>query len=72
MSDLKYSKEHEWVRVEGDVGEVGFTPLAVVNRPAADDSVVGRRRVPTPGSQQEEAQPEQAEVGGGSGGWDGR
>jgi glycine cleavage system H protein len=27
--DLKYSKEHEWVRVEGDVGTVGITQYAV-------------------------------------------
>lgn len=27
--DLKYSKEHEWVRVEGDVGTVGITQFAV-------------------------------------------
>lgn len=27
--DLKYSKEHEWVRVDGDVGTVGITQYAV-------------------------------------------
>ena len=26
--DLKYTKEHEWVRVEGDVGTVGVTDYA--------------------------------------------
>lgn len=26
--DLKYSKEHEWVRVEGDVATVGITQFA--------------------------------------------
>jgi len=25
---LKYTKDHEWVRVEGDVGTVGITPFA--------------------------------------------
>ena len=25
---VKYSKEHEWIRVEGDVGTVGITPYA--------------------------------------------
>ena len=28
MSDLKYSKEHEWVRVDGDVATVGITDYA--------------------------------------------
>jgi glycine cleavage system H protein len=27
-SDLKYSKEHEWVRVEGNTGTVGITDFA--------------------------------------------
>jgi len=27
-SDLKYSKEHEWVRVEGNTGYVGITDFA--------------------------------------------
>lgn len=27
-SDLKYTKEHEWVRVEGDAGVVGITDYA--------------------------------------------
>jgi glycine cleavage system H protein len=27
-ADLHYSKEHEWVRVEGDVGVVGITEYA--------------------------------------------
>ena len=26
--DLKYSKEHEWVRIEGDVAEIGITDYA--------------------------------------------
>jgi glycine cleavage system H protein len=28
MSDLKYSKEHEWVRVEGDIAVVGISDYA--------------------------------------------
>ena len=28
MADVKYSKEHEWIRVEGDVGTVGITNYA--------------------------------------------
>lgn len=28
MSDLKFSKDHEWVRLEGDVGTVGITNFA--------------------------------------------
>ena len=28
MSGLKYSKDHEWVRVEGDVGTVGISGYA--------------------------------------------
>lgn len=27
-ADLKYSKEHEWVRVEGDVAYIGITEFA--------------------------------------------
>ena len=27
-ADLKYSKEHEWVRVEGNVGVIGITDFA--------------------------------------------
>jgi glycine cleavage system H protein len=27
-SDLKYTKEHEWVRVEGDVAVIGITEFA--------------------------------------------
>src|SRR5580704_18073617 len=27
-SDLKYSKEHEWIRVEGDTGYVGISDFA--------------------------------------------
>lgn len=27
-ADLKYSKEHEWVRVEGDVAVIGITEFA--------------------------------------------
>jgi len=26
--DLKYSKEHEWVRAEGDVATIGITHFA--------------------------------------------
>jgi glycine cleavage system H protein len=25
---LKYTKDHEWVRVDGDIGTVGITPFA--------------------------------------------
>ena len=28
MSDERYTKEHEWVRVEGDVAVVGITDYA--------------------------------------------
>jgi len=28
MSDLKYSKEHEWVRLDGDVATVGISEFA--------------------------------------------
>lgn len=28
MSALKFSKDHEWIRVEGDVGTVGITSYA--------------------------------------------
>jgi glycine cleavage system H protein len=28
MSDLKYSKDHEWVRVDGDIGTVGISAFA--------------------------------------------
>ncbi|MBY6278284.1 MAG: glycine cleavage system protein H, partial [Symbiobacterium thermophilum] len=27
-ADLKYSKEHEWIRVEGNIGIVGITWFA--------------------------------------------
>ena len=27
-ADLKYSKEHEWVRVEGNTGTIGITDFA--------------------------------------------
>lgn len=27
-TDLKYSKEHEWVKVEGDIGVIGVTDFA--------------------------------------------
>jgi glycine cleavage system H protein len=28
MSDIRFSKDHEWIRVEGDVGTVGITDYA--------------------------------------------
>ena len=28
MSEMKYTQEHEWIRVEGDVGTVGITDYA--------------------------------------------
>ena len=28
MADTKYSQEHEWIRVEGDVGTIGITQYA--------------------------------------------
>ena len=28
--DLKYTKEHEWVRIEGDVATVGITEFAQI------------------------------------------
>lgn len=27
-SDLRYTKDHEWIRVEGDVGSIGITDFA--------------------------------------------
>jgi len=28
MSDVKFSKEHEWLKVEGDVATIGITKHA--------------------------------------------
>ncbi len=28
MSEIKYTDQHEWVRIEGDTGTVGITPYA--------------------------------------------
>ncbi len=28
MSDLKYTQEHEWIRIDGDVGTVGISSFA--------------------------------------------
>ena len=28
MSDVKYSKEHEWIKVEGDIATIGITQHA--------------------------------------------
>ena len=28
MSEIKYSKEHEWIKLEGDVGTIGITQHA--------------------------------------------
>jgi glycine cleavage system H protein len=28
MADVKYSEEHEWIRVEGDTGTIGITQYA--------------------------------------------
>jgi glycine cleavage system H protein len=28
MADVKYTQEHEWIRVEGDVGTIGITNYA--------------------------------------------
>ena len=28
MSDLKYTKEHEWIRIDGDVGTIGISNFA--------------------------------------------
>jgi glycine cleavage system H protein len=28
MSDLKYTQEHEWIRIDGDVGTVGISHFA--------------------------------------------
>ena len=47
MSGLKYSKDHEWVRVEGDIGTVGISNFAqeqlgdvvFVDLPAVGDTV---------------------------------
>ena len=29
MSGLKYTQEHEWIRVEGDVGTVGIVAFGL-------------------------------------------
>ncbi|MDP2401772.1 MAG: glycine cleavage system protein GcvH, partial [Actinomycetota bacterium] len=47
-SDLKYHKEHEWVRIEGDVAFIGISHFAqdqlgevvYVELPAAGDQVI--------------------------------
>ena len=47
-SELKYTKEHEWVRVEGDTGTIGITDYAqdqlgdivFVELPAAGTAIV--------------------------------
>ena len=28
MAETKYTEEHEWIRVEGDVGTIGITQYA--------------------------------------------
>ena len=28
MADIKYTQEHEWISVEGDLGTIGITPYA--------------------------------------------
>ena len=28
MADTKYTKEHEWLRVDGEVGTIGITQYA--------------------------------------------
>ena len=28
MSDLKYTEEHEWIRIDGDVGTIGISSFA--------------------------------------------
>ena len=28
MSDLKYTKDHEWIRIDGDIGTVGISNFA--------------------------------------------
>lgn len=28
MSDIKFSEDHEWIRVEGDIGTIGITVFA--------------------------------------------
>ena len=28
MSDLRYTKEHEWIRIDGDIGTVGISNFA--------------------------------------------
>jgi glycine cleavage system H protein len=46
--DLKYTKEHEWVRIEGDTGTIGITDYAqdqlgdivYVDLPAAGTTVI--------------------------------
>lgn len=29
MADIKYSKDHTWVAIDGDVAKIGITPYAV-------------------------------------------
>ena len=42
-TDLKYTKEHEWVRVEGDVATIGITQYAADALGDADE--IGRAHV---------------------------
>ena len=30
-ADLKYTKDHEWIRVDGDVAYVGITDLSLIH-----------------------------------------
>ena len=53
MSNVKYTKDHEWIRVEGDIGTIGITDYAqeqlgdVVYRRAARGRPQGRARART-------------------------
>ena len=40
-NDVKYTKEHEWIRQEGDVAYVGITDYAQVGETLAADEVFG-------------------------------
>ena len=60
MADVKYSEEHEWIRIEGDTGTIGITQYAqeqlgdvvFVDVPAAGRKVAkGVRAMVVPGSQ---------------------
>lgn len=54
-SDLKYTSDHEWLRLQGEIGEIGITHFAqdqlgdivYVELPAVGDAVVAGERFGT-------------------------